>query len=148
MKRNHKHILWACWVSFWIIWSFAWVVVIIWASAQTTNNLGRITSTMALVWDYDTNDAITGFKVYVSQTNVFPVATNRWQGATNKSLIGWHTVYVTAVSVDEESDPSETVLVYFTGGRPSNPSNIQLYSMTTFVSTNALPILNLPPLPP
>lgn len=140
-------------IVIWIAILIAYFIILsIIVSGQTTNNLGRITSTNALAWDFDTNDVITGFKVYVrhstNMVEVFTAPTNRWQGATNKSLKGWHPVYVTAVSVDEESLPSETVLVYFTGGRPSNPSNIQLYSMTTFVATNALPRLNLPPLPP
>lgn len=133
------------WIAILIVYFIILSVIV---SGQTTNNLGRITSTNALVWDFDTNDAIIGFKVYVSGTNVFNAPTNRWQGATNKSLVGWREVYVTAVGDGEESDPSETVLVYFTGGRPSNPSNIQLYSMTTFIATNNLPQLNLPPLPP
>lgn len=130
------------------------LLLVVGVAGQELRRLGRIGQTNVLTWDFGTNDVLTGFRVWVGQTdlagltNVFWAATNRWSGTTNLDLTGWRSLWVTAVGEDGlESYPSETVLVWFTAGRPAKPGTIQLYSMLKFEATNDLPKLVLPPSP-
>lgn len=111
-------------------------LVVLKARAQSLTKLGTLTVSNALGWNVVTN--ATGYKVYVSGTNVFEVGTNRWPGDASRQLGGVRAVYVTATNGFGESEPSVTNLVTFRAGVPLAPVNMQIYTVVLAAATNAL----------
>lgn len=98
-----------------------------------------------LEWVASPSTNVIEYNVYAARTNetnfalVAKVTNTAWQGSNTLALSGVRTVYVTAISQDAESDPSNKKIVMFNAGRPLPPGDMFLKTALKALATNALP---------
>jgi hypothetical protein len=148
-----------------MIYLFIFVVALHLPSLRA-QSIGTLTITNSLGWDapvLQTNETFVAYRIYVGPTNggvaglkaLGDFGSNRWPGTSARLdgpyLVALKTVANVAVTnvstmtltnIQQESESfSEVVIVTFRAGVPLPPNNLQLYSVITAASTNALPVV-------